>query len=144
MGAFIALVAISILVILPAAATPPSAVIVSYNEQSSELSVTITHPVADPATHYIREIVVAVNGRTVTDTQYTSQPSKDTFTRIYPLRVKPGDRIEVTAICSIAGSGSSSIEVPPNGATATVPVTQKAATGLIPLLGAAIFLMIKK
>jgi hypothetical protein len=148
--AIIALVAVSGLVIIPAAATPPSDVILSYNELSSELSVTITHPTADPATHYIREVVITVNGKTITDASYTSQPSKDTFTRTYHVQAKPGDDIEVTATCNIVGSKSSHLYVTSTAAATTtasgpaVPVTQKSAAGLAPVLGAAAVFLIRK
>ncbi|WP_321507097.1 hypothetical protein [uncultured Methanoregula sp.] len=149
--AIIALVAAGCLLITPAAATPPSAVILSYNEQASELSVTISHPVADPTTHYIREVVITVNGKTIKDTPYTSQPSADTFTYTYPLQTKPGDDIEVTANCNLAGSKSSHLYLTTTTAPAaavpgtTIPPTQKAAAGLVPVLGAvAIFLAGKK
>ena len=152
--AIIALVAASCLLIIPAAATPPSAVIVSYNELSSELSVTITHPVVDPTTHYIREVVITDNGKTITDASYTSQPSQDTFTRTYSIPAKPGDDIEVTAICNLAGSKSSHLYVTTTAAPTiaasgsampvTRPTTQKAAAGLAPVLGAAAMFLVRK
>jgi len=152
--AIIALVAVGGLLIVPAAATPPSDVILSYNELSSELAVTITHPVVDPTTHYIREVVITVNGKTITDTSYTSQPSQDTFTRTYPVQAKLGDDIEVTATCNLAGSKSSHLYVtttagPTIAASGTAmpvnqPTTQKAAAGLAPVLGAAAILLVRK
>ncbi|MFA4876724.1 MAG: hypothetical protein WC586_04880 [Methanoregula sp.] len=140
-----ALLVFGCLIILPASANPPSAVILTYNETSSDLSVTITHPVADPQTHYIRKVVITVNGNTVTDASYTSQPSPDTFTRTYPLRVKPGDAVKVTANCSLAGSGSGELTIPAGGSKApAIPSTQKAAAGLLPLFCAAIIILVKK
>jgi hypothetical protein len=148
--AIIALVAVCGLGIAPVAATPPSAVILSYNEQSSELTVTITHPVVDPTTHYIREVAITVNGKTITNASYTSQPSKDTFTYTYPVPAKPGDDIEVTASCNLVGSRSSHLYVTSTAAPTTaaagsaVPVTQKSAAGLAPILGAAVLVLVRK
>nr|WP_320160082.1 hypothetical protein [uncultured Methanoregula sp.] len=152
--AIIALVAVSGFFIIPAGATPPSDVILSYNELSSELSVTITHPVVDPTTHYIREVVITDNGKTITDASYTSQPTKDTFTRTYPIQAKPGDDIEVTAACNLAGSRSSHLYVTTTAGPAVTasgsampvnqPTTQKAAAGLAPVLGAAAILLVRK
>jgi hypothetical protein len=44
-------------------------------------------------------------------TDYTSQPSTSTYTYIYDVTASDGDDLEVTAICSITGSITESIEV---------------------------------
>jgi hypothetical protein len=113
---------------------------ISYNELSEVLNVTITHQVPDPQAHYVQEVRVTINGRTFHDVQYTNQPAADTFTYTYPILAMPGDTIEVTASCSIAGSISRTMYMPgptatATGATGTLPPTQKAAPGIIPVLG---------
>ena len=130
------------LVVHPASAHAPSDMSISYNELSKELQVTITHQVPNPQAHYVREVRIAINGNVVSDSQYTSQPVSDTFTYTYPVLPTPGDTSEVTASCSIAGSISRQMYMP--GPTATTsgqpssppPLTQKAALGIIPVLGA--------
>ncbi len=139
--AFMVIIVFTGVVILPAAAHAPSDMSISYNELSKELNVTITHQVPSPQAHYVKEVRVTVNGNTVHDVQYTSQPSPDTFTYTYSLLPAPGDTIEVTASCSIAGSVSRTMYMPGPTATApgqtgTPPPTQKAAPGMIPVLGA--------
>jgi hypothetical protein len=129
-------------VIVPfAAAHAPSDMSISYNELSKELNVIITHQVPNPQAHYVQEVHITINGNTVHDVHYTSQPAPDTFTYTYPLLPVPGDTIEVTASCSIAGSISRVMYMP--GPTAPAPgqpgappATQKAALGIIPVLGA--------
>ena len=128
-------------VILPAAAHAPSDMSISYNELSKVLNATITHQVPHPQAHYVKEVHVILNGNTVHDVHYTSQPSPDTFTYTYPLLPAPGDTIEVTASCSIAGSINRTMYMPGPTATApgqtgTPPPTQKAVLGIIPVLGA--------
>jgi hypothetical protein len=138
---FLVIAACVWLVVHPAAAHAPSDMSISYNELSEQLNVTITHQVPNPQAHYVREVRVTVNGIVVNDSQYTSQPVSDTFTYAYPVLPMPGDTIEVTAFCSITGSISRQMYMP--GPTATSPgqpgtpsLTQKAALGIIPMLGA--------
>jgi hypothetical protein len=136
---------------VPAAANPPSAVVLSYNQFSSVLSVTITHPIRNFKNHYIREVNLTVNGNVVNDSTYTGQAS-DTVTYTYPLALRPGDVVEATAVCSIAGSGTGKFIMP--GPTATAPdasdqpaaaPTQKASAPVIAAVaGTGVLLAIRK
>jgi hypothetical protein len=127
------------LIVLPAAATPPGSVSLTYGQYTSDMSVTIVHPVMGMNGHYIKEVKLTVNGNVVNDSLYTSQPA-DTFTYTYPLSLKPGDTVEATAICSLSGSGSGTFIMP--GLTATAPggqgqpavPTQKSSAALITLV----------
>jgi hypothetical protein len=103
--------------VLPATATPPGTVSLTYGQKTSDLDVTITHPVMGMQGHYINEVKLTVNGNVVNDSTYTSQPA-DTFTYTYPLALKPGDMVEATAICSLSGSGTGMFIMP--GPTATM------------------------
>jgi len=127
-------------VVLPAGAHAPSDMSISYNELSKMLNVTLTHQVPNPQAHYVREVRITINGNVVHDSPYASQPAPDTFTYTYPLLPMPGDTIEVTASCNIAGSISRTMYMPGPTATApgqtgTPPPTQKAVLGIIPVLG---------
>jgi hypothetical protein len=144
-----ALLVLSLLV-LPAAATPPGSVSLAFGQNTSDLSVTIAHPVMGMNGHYIQEVKLTVNGNGVNDSMYTSQPA-DTFTYTYPLALKPGDKVEATAICSLSGSGSGTFIMP--GLTATAPggpgqpavPTQKSSAALITLVaGIGIVLVIRQ
>jgi hypothetical protein len=122
---------------------------VSYNELSRTLAVTITHQVSDPQTHYIREVLVTINGKTVNDTFYTSQPGPGTLTYMYPIDTKTGDEIAVTATCSLSGSltrtlyNTGPVATSPQG-TGGAPAPTRASAGLLPLLGLAIYLGYRK
>lgn len=139
---FLVIAALTGIVVIPAAAHAPSDMSISYNERSGELNVTITHQVPDPGVHYVREVLVTINGNVVHDRQYTSQPAPGAFTYTYPLLPRPGELIEVTASCNIAGSISRQMFMPGPTATTghpgTPPPTQKAGLGIIPVLGAAL------
>ena len=130
--------------------SPPSIRYVdSLNELSKDLQVTITHPVPNAQIHYIKEVVVTINGKVVNDSRYTSQPGRDTFTYLYPIVTVTGDEIGVTASCILTGSLSRAMDN--TGPLATmpsaeplVPPTQKAAVGCVPLFGAAGVLLIRR
>jgi hypothetical protein len=90
------------LLVATASAHPPSDMTLQY--QSGELDVTITHGVADPAVHFVYRVNIAVNGVPADTFLYSSQPSENRFSYRYPVNAAPGDTIEVTAACNIAGS----------------------------------------
>jgi hypothetical protein len=134
------------ILVTPAAANPPSDMSVSYQELSRTLAVTITHPVPNPQSHYIREVLVTINGKTVNDSFYTSQPAPDTFTYTYPIDTVTGDEIGVTATCSLTGSISRTLyntgpiaTTPPPGAG--LPAT-KASAGPFSLIGVGVALFL--
>jgi hypothetical protein len=136
------------LIISPASANPPTEMLLSYNEQAGDLSVVITHPVPNPQAHYIKNVIVSVNGKTVNDSRYTNQPAPDIFTYTYPIVTVPGDEIEVTASCVLSGSLSRRLYTGPVGTTSSSSPesrpTQKAAEGLVPLISAAAVFLIRK
>lgn len=153
------------LIAVPAAAHSPSDIQLSYNDAAKELTVVITHPVPDPQSHYIRNVKVKVNDVVSVDKDYTSQPSGDSVTYIYSLPLNKGDTIRVTATCNQGPSLTKVMDIPAPAATtasaaapaqsltpqpasnpaASAPVpTQKSALGLLPVIGAAAFLLMKK
>jgi hypothetical protein len=136
-----AIAVLSLFLVAPVAANPPSDMTLAYNGLSKELVVTITHPVADPATHYIKTIQVSINGHRINETLYTSQPTTTTFSYKYPLTAQPCDEISVTASCILGGDLTKQMTV--GAATAAAP-TQKAAAGPIPVLGLAILPLLKR
>jgi hypothetical protein len=128
-----------ILLPAPAAANPPSSVSLSYDPAGSVLLVTIVHPTGGNPDHYIKDVTVAVNGKTVAASEYTAQ-SADTITPRYELKAAPGDTIDVTVTCSLFGKGSASTTVPgqasapvtsaPSQKTPVAPIVLAAALGL--------------
>ena len=104
-----------------AAANPPSALDLHYNDSRQELEVLIQHPVTDPQDHYIQEVTVLKNGQEMANRKFTSQTShrNQTLTPVQFPAIE-GDAIEVRAACNQSGSGSQSITVgkpqrPPRG-----------------------------
>ncbi len=137
------------LLILPVSAHSPSGMSITYQEPSKELLVSITHAVPNPGQHYIKEVTVSINGKVVNNSRYTSQPSADTFTYSYPVETVTTDEITVTAACSQGGSIARTLYTtgPIASASSSSPdtqPTQKAAAGLLAVLGIAAALLIRK
>lgn len=124
---------------IPAGAHSPSDMSLAYNETAGELAVTITHQVADPATHFVKEVRVSIDGNMVENSAYTSQPAATTFTYTYPLQVPAGSRIDVQAPCILGGALTRTLQVPGSKDSATAKPgmtasTTKAAPGIVPVL----------
>lgn len=119
MHLLVLLLVIPAVLISPVAAHPPSALNLTYTTSTSELSVTITHAVRDPADHYIDLIDVRSGDARLILANYTSQPTTGTFTYLYTVPAKSGDLLEVNATCNKGGSLTETILVPAGGAAAT-------------------------
>lgn len=137
------------LLIPTVSAHSPSGMSVTYQEPSKELLVSITHAVPNPREHYIQTVTVAINGKVVNNSRYTSQPAPDTFTYTYPISTVAGDEITVTAACSQGGSITRTLYTtgPIASGSSSSPdtqPTQKAAAGFLPLLAIAAALLIRK
>ncbi len=102
----------------PVSAHPPADMQLTYDQAAGELVVTISHMVADPASHHVGEVEIRNKGDVILKESYTSQPAADTFTYRYDLPPVPGDEIEVTAHCNIGGSITRQVTLPGSG---TVP-----------------------
>jgi len=87
----------------PSFANAPKNVTLEYDAASQTLSVAITHPSAIPSWHYIKTVAIRKNGADVSTDTYDKQPDADTFTYTYKVEAKAGDKIEVTATCSLFG-----------------------------------------
>ncbi|KUG05622.1 hypothetical protein ASZ90_016954 [hydrocarbon metagenome] len=102
-----------------AAAHPPSRMQLTYQEQTGELEVDISHDVADPTTHFVQAIVIRKNGVVLSEEMYTSQPSGDRFTYRYPVVLSPGDEVTAGADCNLFGTITARIMIP--GTTVAPP-----------------------
>jgi hypothetical protein len=76
----LALAAALCLLMIPVTAHAPTAMNISFDPDTAKIYVTITHPVDDPTTHYIKTVRVMLNDLVISDPDYKSQPTKDTFT----------------------------------------------------------------
>ena len=95
----------------PGGAHPPKEVVLTYDQAKQTLEVRITHVVSDPAKHFIEKVEIRKAGKTISQTEYQSQPGPETFSYTYPLDAAPGDLIEVKASCSIFGSKTEKLTV---------------------------------
>jgi len=84
-------------------ANAPSGMTVSFNLETQDLRVTITHPVNDQTTHYIYEVKIEKNGVLYNTSRYDSQPDLNSFTYTYQVNATTGDIIDVTASCIQGG-----------------------------------------
>jgi hypothetical protein len=122
----------------------PADVTVSYDENSGDLTVTITHLVDDPTTHYIKQVTVMQGSTVLIDKSYTSQPDKSSLTYHYSLpQLKGGNgEIKVNAVCNLIGSRSGTLMLTrtqvPGGAGATPgaqqPSTSPTKAGALPVV----------
>ena len=108
---------ITILILLATAgfqalAHPPSEVSIEFNTKAKQLEVRVDHKVKDAKKHKIAEIKILVNENQVTVKKYESQMTPGGVKDLFKLdNVSPGDKIKVTATCSIAGEKSAEIVV---------------------------------
>jgi len=89
----------------------PSDVEVKYNELAGKLAVTITHQVDNPTMHYVKQVSIRQGTTVLTDTSYTSQPDRSSFTYNFNLpQLKGGiGEITVDAQCNQFGSRSGTL-----------------------------------
>jgi hypothetical protein len=162
---FLLLAAALCFFMVPVAAHAPSNITIGYNPDVHQLSVTITHPVDDRMTHYIRWVQVRVNGNVISDPDYKSQPGRNSFTYTYDVMANPGDTVWVTATCVYGQSLETHYDivkpvsptlivhtlspatVTPPPATTTAPPTARttfADTGLLPVFGAVVVVLMMR
>lgn len=87
----------------------PKDVKLAYDAAKGELSVTVEHLIKetkqpDPTKHYIKEIIVSLNGTKGETKTFKSQESTDFQKAMFKLKAKKGDKIAVTANCVISGT----------------------------------------
>jgi len=96
-------------------AHPASELTVKYPYNEYVLSIEGKHLVStsqnkDTKQHFIKTISISINGGTPKVKNFTSQ-TKNTFTDGYKLKLKNGDKIVVTATCSLGGEKTTEIVV---------------------------------
>ena len=94
-----------------AIAHTPSGVDVSYDEQTGDLGVAISHQVDDATTHYVKQVTVRQGATVLVSQSYTSQPGKSAFTYRYnlpQLKEKSGE-VTVDVECNVFGTRTGTI-----------------------------------
>jgi hypothetical protein len=110
----------------------------AFDQGNRILSVTITHTVADPSTHYIKRVLITTGGSTISDTAYTGQPSPQTFTYTYLMPQGVNGEVQVRGECSIIGSITRSLQVEdalPEGTTVSAATVTTSPNATAPAAG---------
>lgn len=114
-GAYILCILVCFLAIFfwPAAtqAHSPGDVILNYDSDSHTLSVTISHSVSNPQSHYVKEVAITKNGNALKTYEYKGQPDPSSFTYTYNVEAKEGDKLEVKATCNYIGSRTKELTI---------------------------------
>ena len=97
-----------------ASATPPDRIRLSYNDSSGTLAIAVHHPTFYPAVHHIAKVAVMLNDSVVLVRQFSRQTNNQELDMECPVAgARPGDRLTVTAICSIFGKRTETLVLPP-------------------------------
>ncbi|MFX0045709.1 MAG: hypothetical protein ACFE8Z_07665 [Candidatus Hermodarchaeota archaeon] len=113
---------------VPVAAHAPSNMTLLYDWNSQELTVTISHSVADPNTHYIENITVFKNDVKFTSSLYTSQESSSTASDTFIVPATDGDVLRVWVECVLGGARESTITLSEPTGTGTTTTTTNGGT----------------
>lgn len=96
----------------------PAKVDASYDKAKKTVNVNVTHQIKDtkkpdPKVHFIKEIVVNLNGKKITNKTFKSQPTLNGLKTSIAIKVpvKKDDKITVIAKCSVIGMKSTEIVV---------------------------------
>jgi desulfoferrodoxin (superoxide reductase-like protein) len=107
--------ALIMLVAVPLFAHPPKNVSLEYDNDTKVLSVMIEHSVKDPSKHYVKEVVVEVNGKKQVEQTFTRQADGEQHDVVYKIiDVDEGDKITVVAYCNISGKKKSELIISAN------------------------------
>ncbi|UCH03529.1 MAG: hypothetical protein JSW05_07980 [Candidatus Thorarchaeota archaeon] len=113
---------------VPVAAHAPSNMTLLYDWNSQELTVTISHSVADPNTHYIENVTVFKNDVKFTSSLYTSQESSSTASDTFVVPAVDGDVLRVWVECVLGGTRESTTTLSEPAGTGTTTTTTNGGT----------------
>ncbi len=96
----------------------PSSIDAQVNQKSKELTIKVIHdidksPVKDVTKHFIKTIVIELNNEKLTELSFDKQEKSKFQTAKYKIEktLKKGDKISITANCSLKGSNKKVITV---------------------------------
>lgn len=92
-------------------ADAPQDVKLSYDFNAQTLAVTITHKSWFTGFHRIKNVEIKNNSVVISTTNYDTQPDESPFTYTYKVAAAQGDKLEVTATCSLSGSKTATLTV---------------------------------
>ncbi len=74
--------------------------------------VVVSHSVSSPTSHYVKKIVIVLNGEKAAEKDFATQTDGSTQQASFDIpALKKGDLVEITAYCSRMGSLNKSVEV---------------------------------
>jgi desulfoferrodoxin (superoxide reductase-like protein) len=90
-------------------AHPPARIDISINE--AVVGVVVTHPVLNPANHYIKRIVIFLNKKRIIDKDFFIQDANAQRAVFNIPDLKRGDTLEVIAYCNQFGDLKETIKL---------------------------------
>jgi hypothetical protein len=95
-------------------ATPPDRIRLSFSDSTRTLTIAVHHPTFYPAGHHIAKVAVTLNDSVVLVQQFSRQTNNQELDMECAVAdARPGDRLSVTAICSIFGKRTETLVLPP-------------------------------
>jgi hypothetical protein len=99
--------------IFPLLAHPPSEIDVVYDPVTQLLSLDIIHPTPDVKNHHIKEVQILINGEWYTKQEFSVQTeSRKHQTVVLLTTAKPGDTVDIIAVCNVFGKKQVSTVIP--------------------------------
>jgi hypothetical protein len=86
-------------------ATPPSDILLEFNNETKELKVNCLHQTLNEKIHFIKTINIFLDGEDYLTRGYSDQTNKEAQIDTIKIKdAKPGSKIGVEGICNIRGS----------------------------------------
>jgi hypothetical protein len=99
----------------PASATPPDRISLTFDKATDTLAISVHHPTFYAQLHHVAKIAVSLNDSLIITQLFSTQTnSQYQDTRCMIPGTKPGDRLKVTAVCSLFGTKTVTFVVPPD------------------------------
>ena len=93
-------------------ATPPSDIKIQFDPATKLLSALVYHQVSDPENHYVKTVVIRLNGKEVETLSFNKQDNNATQTVMATVpEAKKGDMLSVEAHCCLNGKLKKEIKV---------------------------------
>ncbi|HOD12963.1 MAG TPA: hypothetical protein PLO93_04980 [Candidatus Omnitrophota bacterium] len=95
-----------------APAHPPASIDVKYNTSAKNFIAIIDHRVSNPTKHYIRKVIIKLNGKQVAEQYFTKQSTVNEQQIIFTVGdITIGDLLEIEAFCNVGGRRSQPVRI---------------------------------
>jgi len=93
-------------------AHPPKKIEAKYNAEKKTIQITLNHDVKDVAAHFIKTVIISVNGKEVLTKSIEKQSSLENEDITIELKdVKSGDEIVITGVCNKFGKKTMKMKI---------------------------------